>query len=148
MTVLIQGDQVRSLTEGILVTKSTGTLTNASGVGLFNVSGLVKVTSLVGVVTTAITVANTYALVFDGTVGTDYTIATGADLGTTDTVAGELLVAEMDGSALAVANRAQLNPSVYLKDGAIEHNSTGTDGAITWYLTYVPITAGASVSAA
>lgn len=148
MTTLIQGDQVRTIKEGILVQKATGTLTNASGVGLFNVTGLVKVTSLVGVVTTAITVANTYALAFDPALGTSYTIATGADIGTTDTAAGELLVAEMDGTALAVANRAQVNTALYLKDGAVEHDSTGTDGAITWYLTYVPITAGASVAAA
>ena len=59
MSVIIQGDQVRTIKEGILVSKATGTLTNTSGVALFNVTGLVKVTSLVGVVTTAITVANT-----------------------------------------------------------------------------------------
>lgn len=148
MTVHIQGDQIRAVAEGVYVQKATGTLTNASGVALFTVTGLVKVTNLVGVVTTAITVANSYALVFDGALGTDYTIATAADIGTTDTVAGDLLPVEMDGSALAVANRAVLNPGIYLKDGTIEHNSTGTDGAITWHLTYVPISAGASVVAA
>jgi hypothetical protein len=32
--------------------------------------------------------------------------------------------------------------------GQIEHVSAGTDGAITWYLTYVPLTDGATVVAA
>ena len=148
MSVHIQGDQIRAVAEGVYVQKSTGTLTNASGVALFTVTGLVKVTSLVGVVTTAITVANSYGLSFDPALGTSYTIATAADLGTTDTVAGEILLAEMDGTALAVANRAQVNTALYLKDGSIEHDSTGTDGVILWHLTYVPLSAGASVVAA
>ena len=148
MSVHIQGDQIRAVAEGVYVQKSTGTLTDTDGVALFNVSGIVKVTSLVGEVTTAITVANSYALQFDPALGTSYTIAAAADLGTTDTAAGELLVVEMDGSALAVANRAQLNPGLILSTGAIEHDSNGTDGVILWHLTYVPLTAGASVTAA
>lgn len=148
MSVIIKGDEIRAISEGVYVQKSTGTLTDTDGVALFVVSGLVKVTSLVGEVTTAITVANSYALQFDPTLGTSYTIAAAADLGTTDTAAGELLVVEMDGSALAVTNRAQLNPALVLSSGQIEHDSNGTDGVILWHLTYVPLTAGASVVAA
>lgn len=133
---------------GTVVSKATGTLTDTDGVALFTVDGLVAVTALVGKVTTAITVANSYTLLFDPTLGTSYDIAAAADLGTTDTAAGELLVAELDGTALAVANRAQVNQLLLLDDGQIEHNSNGTDGAITWYLTWVPIEDGASVVAA
>lgn len=147
MSTIIQGDQLRNIVEGRYVSKATGTLTDVDGVQLFAVTGLVKVTSLVGEVTTAITVANSYALQFDPTLGTSYTIAAAADLGTTDTAAGELLVVEMDGTALAVANRAQVNPALVLSTGHIEHDSNGTDGAITWHLTYVPLTPGASVTA-
>lgn len=148
MSVILQGDQVRTIGEGIYVQKSTGTLTDTDGVALFVVSGLVKVTSLIGLVTTAITVANSYTLVFDPTLGTSYTIAAAADLGTTDTAAGETLLVEMDGTALAVANRAQVNPALLLTSGQIEHDSNGTDGVIQWHLTYVPLSAGASVVAA
>ena len=147
MTVILQGDQVRTIGEGVYVQKSTGTLTDVDGVQLFAVTGLVKVTNLVGVVTTAITVANSYSVLFDPTLGTSYTIAAAADLGTTDTAAGELLVCDLDGTALSVAAREQTKPGIYLADGHIEHNSNGTDGVILWHLTYVPITAGASVVA-
>ena len=148
MSTLINNTELREISLGRYVEKATGTLTDADGVALFVVSGIVRVTSLVGEVTTDITVANSYALQFDPTLGTSYTIAAAADLGTTDTVAGELLVVEMDGTALAVANRAQVNPALILSSGQIEHDSNGTDGAITWRLTYVPLTVGASVVAA
>jgi hypothetical protein len=148
MTAIIQGDQVRAVSQGIYVQKATGTLTDVDGVALFVVTGLVKVTSLVGVVTTAITVANSYTLLFDPDLGTSTDLAAAVDLGTTDTAAGEILVAELDGTALAVGNRGQVNPGVFLYNGQIEHNSNGTDGAITWHLTYVPISTGAGVVAA
>lgn len=148
MTVVNEASAFTKAVLGQVVSKATGTLTDTDGVDLFTVSGLCVVTSLVGKVTTAITVANSYTLLFTPTLGTAYTIAAAADLGTTDTAAGELLVVEMDGSALAVGNRAQLNFGLFLDDGVIEHNSNGTDGAITYYLTYVPLEDGATIVAA
>lgn len=148
MTIVNEAVAFTKSVLGVRVTKSTGTLTDVDGVNLFTVSGLVALTSMVGKVTTAITVANSYTLLYTPTAGTAYTMAAAADLGTTDTAAGELLVVEFDGSALAVANRAQLNPYLIFDSGVIEHNSNGTDGVILWTLTYVPLEDGASIVAA
>lgn len=148
MSVLNQGAAFTKSVLGIPVSKATGTLTDVDGVALFVVSGLVAVTSMVGKVTTAITVANSYSVLWDPDLGTAYTIAAAADLGTTDTATGEILICDLDGTALAVGAREQTKHHLVLDDGQIEHNSNGTDGAITWYLTYVPIEDGASVVAA
>ncbi len=146
MSVLIQGDQVRAVQLGIRVQKSTGTLTAAT-VPLFTIAGgLVMVTSLVGRVTTAITVANSYKLQHNPTAGTTVDLCTAADLGTTDTAVGEILVAKK-GTAIAVGAADQV-VNVVMDTGQIEHVSAGSDGVILWALTYVPIDTGASVVAA
>lgn len=132
---------------GRAVSKATGTLTAATR-PLFTITGIVAVTSLVGRVTTAITVANSYKLQANPTVGTTKDITAAVDIGTTDTPAGEILVAELDGSVLELGVTEQLQSALIIPPGQIEHVSTGTDGAITWLLTYVPLTADASVAAA
>lgn len=132
---------------GRSVSKATGTLA-ANTLPLFTITGIVAVTSLIGEVTTAITVANSYKLQANPTVGTTKDITAAVDIGTTDTPAGEILVAELDGSALELGVTEQLQSALIVPAGQIEHVSAGTDGAITWRLTYVPLTASASVSAA
>lgn len=146
MSVLIQGSQIRAVQLGVRVQKSTGTLTAAT-VPLFTIAGgLVMVTSLVGRVTTAITVANSYKLQHNPTAGTTVDLCTAADLGTTDTAVGEILVAKK-GTAIAVGAADQA-VNVVMDTGQIEHVSAGSDGAILWVLTYVPIDDGASIVAA
>lgn len=146
MSVLIQGDQLRTIALGHRVSKSTGTL-NAATVPLFTIAGgLVMVTSLVGRVTTAITVANSYKLQHNPTLGTTVDLCTATDIGTTDTAVGEILVAKK-GSALAVGAADQA-VNVVMDTGQIEHVSAGTDGVILWALTYIPLDDGASVVAA
>jgi len=139
----------RAFAQGVLgqvVTKSTGTLA-ATTVPLFTiVGGLVAVTSLVGRVTTAITVANSYKLQHNPTAGTSADLCTAADIGATDTVVGEVLVAKK-GTAIAIA-LASLGSTVVLDTGQIESVSAGTDGVILWYCTWVPIDNGASLVAA
>lgn len=146
MSVLIQGSQIRAVQLGVRVQKATGTLTAAT-VPLFTIAGgLVMVTSLVGRVTTAITVANSYKLQHNPTAGTTVDLCTAADLGTTDTAVGEILVAKK-GTAIAVGAADQA-VNVVMDTGQIEHVSAGSDGAILWVLTYVPIDDGASIVAA
>jgi hypothetical protein len=132
---------------GSSVSKATGTLTAAT-VPLFTITGIVAITSLVGQVTTAVTVANSYKLQNNPTVGTTTDIAAALDIGTTDSPVGEIFVAELDGTALALGGRGTVAPMLVLPPGQIEHVSAGSDGAITWRLTYVPLTDGASVVAA
>ncbi|MDQ7910253.1 hypothetical protein RB614_37745 [Phytohabitans sp. ZYX-F-186] len=120
---------------------------------LFNVSGLVVVTSLVGVVTTAMTVANTVKLTVNPTTGTSTDMCTATDLGTTDTPAGNLLTLPAAvGSAMTNSIGVGLPGRGFFQvaAGTIEQITTGTspDGAITWYLTYVPLVDGATVVAA
>ena len=61
-------------------------------ISLFTVAGgKVLVTSLVGEVTTAITVANSYKLQHNPTTGTTKDLCAATDIGTTDTPVGSLL---------------------------------------------------------
>jgi hypothetical protein len=161
-----------AFTRGILgtaVTKTT-TLSAATTASLFTVSGLVVVTAILGKVTTAITVANTVKLQANPTVGTTGDLCAATDLGTTDTPAGSLLsitgapgegilqgvgtvplwpVTEAQPTAVTTVQTGGA-ASVAIGAGTIEMVTTGTalDGVIQWYVTYVPIDAGASIAAA
>lgn len=131
---------------GNVVTKSTGTLA-ATTIPLFTIAtGLVAVTSLVGRVTTAITVANSYKLQHNPTAGTTKDLCTAADIGTTDTVLGEIFVTKI-GTAIALGAAAVGLPEV-LDIGQIESVSAGTDGVILWVCTWFPIEDGATLVAA
>lgn len=151
MSTLIHGDQLRTILFGTKVEKSTGTLTAAT-ISLFTVSGgKVLLTSIVGEVTTAITVANSYKLQHNPTVGTTADLCTATDIGTTDTPAGSLLSFQgLAGDSIiqAPGKIATLKQPLVLTAGVIESVSAGTDGVIKWALTYVPLDDGASVAAA
>ena len=136
----------RALLGSNVVTKSTGTLA-ATTIPLFTISGgLVVVTSIVGRVTTAITVANSYKLQHNPTLGTTKDLCTAADIGTTDTVVGEVFVPKI-GVSLALGPAAMQDP-VPLDTGQIESVSAGTDGAILWMVTWYPLENGATLVAA
>lgn len=135
---------------GRTVSKSTGTLA-ATTISLFTVSGYCIITSIVGVVGTAITVANSYKLQHNPTTGTTGDIVAATDIGTTDTPAGTLL--GFDGIEASSIQQSPgvvplLQRPVAVSPGVIESVSAGTDGEITWYITYVPLSDGASIVAA
>ncbi|MFD3802640.1 hypothetical protein ACFWTC_03205 [Streptomyces sp. NPDC058619] len=132
------------------VSKATGTLA-ATTVPLFTVAGgRVMVTSLFGVVTTSITVANSYKLQFNPTTGDTTDINAATDIGTTDTAAGTVIGFGQGTTAAPALLKGGYNipASLPLPVGQIESVSAGTDGDITWYLTYVPFDDGATVVAA
>src|SRR5688572_30113843 len=142
MTAMISGSQLRTVLLGNRVEKATGTLAAAT-TALFNVTGgKVLITSIVGEVTTAITVANSYKLQANPTTGATGDLVAATDIGTTDTPAGTLL--GFDG---VEASSIQQSPGavpllarpIAVNTGTIEQVSAGTDGAITWVLTYIPI---------
>lgn len=151
MSVLIQGSQLCQVALGTRVAKATGTLAAATA-ALFNVTGgKVMITSIVGEVTTAITVANSYKLQANPTTGTTSDLVAATDIGTTDTPAGHILgfTGVKTDSIVGGAGSAPVNQRpIVVNTGTIEHVSAGTDGAITWVLTYVPIDDGAAVTAA
>lgn len=153
MSVLLDANAFRKSVLGLgPVSKATGTLA-ATTVPLFTVAGgQVLVTAMFGVVTTSITVANSYKLQFNPTTGDTQDMCAATDIGTTDTLAGDVL---QFGLATTTAppklmsigyGTAMLN--TVLTIGQIEHVSAGTDGAITWYVCWVPLIDGATLVAA
>lgn len=143
-----QLSQTRNINLGSApVLKSTGTLA-ATTVPLFTIAGgLVAVTSIVGKVTTAITVANNYKLQFNPTTGTTVDVCGTTDLGTTDTAIGDLLT-PMGVAGIARGLAVAGQDTLVLSIGQIEHVSSGTDGVISWYITWYPYEDGATLVAA
>lgn len=152
----IQTNQIRKLLLGIRVSKATGTLTSAT-LSLFTVAGgECLITSMYGLVTTSVTVANAYYLQLTPTTGAAAQLCTSLDIGTTDTVAGSLLTfgastatlpPKLMSASTAAGGYGQALSAV-VTTGIIQHVSAGTDGAITWVMTWVPLTDGATIVAA
>lgn len=151
MTTMIQGSQLRNLLlGGTPISKSTGTLA-ATTVPLFTIAGgRVMVTSLFGLVGTAITVANSYKLQNNPTTGDTTDICAATDIGTTDSAAGTIIGFGQGTTAAPPLLKGGYNipAGLILPVGQIESVSAGTDGEITWYLTYVPFDDGATIVAA
>lgn len=149
MTTMSSGNDLRTILFGTRVQKSTGTLA-ATTIPLFTIAGgLVAITSLVGRVTTAVTVANSYKLQHNPTAGTTVDLCAATDIGTTDTALGEILVViGAKATGLAVGALGINNYPLIMDTGQIESVSAGTDGVILWALTYVPLDTNASVVAA
>jgi hypothetical protein len=152
VSILIQGDQLRTLLLGMRVEKSTGTLA-ASTIPLFTVAGgEIMLTGMTGLVTATITVANSYKLQHNPTLAgaTTSDLVAATDIGTTDTPAGDLITMDgiRSGSLIRGATGASFSRSVVLSTGQIESVSAGTDGAILWVATWVPLTSGATLVAA
>lgn len=152
MSTIISGPQVRALALGTRVTKSTGTLA-ATTVPLFTIAGgEVLITSMYGLVTTSITVANSYKLQLNPTTGDTQDLCAATDIGSTDTLAGDILQFGL-GTTTAPPKLISIGYGTARLDtvvttGQIEHVSAGTDGVITWCLTWVPMADGATVVAA
>lgn len=151
MSVLQNLEGIRLGMFGRVASKSTGTLA-ATTVPLFTVAGgLVAVTFILGEVTTAITVANSYKLQHNPTTGTTGDLSAATDIGTTDTPAGSLLSFQgLSGDLIIQAPGKIALPKqpIALTAGQIESVSAGTDGVIMWYAGWVPISDGATLVAA
>lgn len=155
MSVIIQGSQLKSILLGSSVAAKPYTLLNSETKSLFTISGgNVAITSLYGVVTTVITVANTVKLSANPTTGTSGDLVTATDLGTTDTPAGDLLgISGVAGDSIirsvGFAEIGFKQGYLAVAPGTIDITTSGTtmDGVIAWYLTYVPLDSGASVAA-
>lgn len=152
----IQGTQLRAMNLGTRIAKDSGTLTAATKT-LFTVAGgECLITAMYGLVTVSVTVANTYYLQLAPTTGPTAQICTSLDIGTTDTIAGSILTFA---ASTATAPPKLMSPSTaaggygqalscVVTTGSIQQVSAGTDGKITWVLTYIPLTDGATIVAA
>jgi len=158
MSVILQGDQLRTILLGTAVSKATGTVANGT-TSLFTIaSGRVVITSLVGRVTTAIGATTSNAkLVYNPTAaGSSFDLCTAVDIASdaveqTYYVAGSVATvgALLVGGAVGQANGVFASPYI-LQAGAIEQNLSAdpVGGAITWTVTYYPYDNGASLVAA
>jgi hypothetical protein len=153
MSVLLDNNAFRKAVGGLgPVKKSTGTLA-ATTVSLFTIAGgNVLITRAYGLVTTSITVANSYKLQVNPTTGDTQDLCAATDIGTTDTLAGSIL---SFGLATTTAppklisvgyGTSELNAVIPI--GQIESVSAGTDGVIQWCVMWVPLDDGATLVAA
>ena len=154
MSVIIQGDQLREISLGRYVQGKTSNVTS-TGPGTFQMftvdGGEVLITALWGKVTTSITTdSETLAIQVDPTTGDTSTIVTATNVGTTDTVAGDVIgfKDQGDGTIDVKVNGHPLERLV-VTTGEIEAvvATSSSNGVIEWYCTWVPLTPGATVTA-
>lgn len=154
MSVIIQGDEVRAITQGIIVERATAALPQTTDEALFTISGgRILLLGLVGEVTTVIqTQANNTKLKSNPTAtGADQDLCAVLDI-TADAV-GELYtisgtVGDALRSDLLVGNPILTN-ALILSEGDIELDCAASNtGSVSWSIIYVPWDDGAAVAAA
>lgn len=154
MANFIQGTQLRNVELGRYVTGQTSNITSGGPAtySLFAVTGgEVLITGLWGKVTTSITTdSETLNLQMHPTTGDTVVLVTATNLGTTDTVAGDVIGVNATTLAPATSWKAFGHPATFIATtGTIECAvvTSSSNGVVAWYCTYVPLTPGASVAA-
>lgn len=153
MTVVNEGAAFRkSILGNGPVSKATGTITGNPTTALYTIAGgEVLITGVWGKVTTALsTDGGTYALQANPTTGDTQVIVTATDLGTTDTAVGSLIgLAHGTTAASAFLRGGHVKLDAVVTTGQIEFvGASSANGAITFYVTWVPLTDGATLVAA
>lgn len=156
MSTLINNTELREIALGRYVQGQRSTIAAGGGTKqVFTVAGgEVLITALWGKIATAVTLdTETVALQLDPTTGTTVTWVQATDLGTTDSAVGDIIgVRDQGDGTIDFLIQGEALRNMVATTGEIEAviaNVTGTeDGAIDWYCTYVPLTAGATVVAA
>lgn len=153
MTVVNEGAAFRkSILGNGPVSKSTGTITGNPTTALYTIAGgEVLITGVWGKVTTALsTDSGTYALQANPTTGDTQTIVTATDLGTSDTAVGSLIgVSRTAAAAPSFLRGGHVKLDAVVTTGQIEFvGAASANGAITFYVTWVPLTDGATLVAA
>lgn len=152
MSVIIQGNQLRDIALGRVASKATGAITGNPTTPLFTIAGgEVMITSVYGKVTTALTTdSGTYALQQNPTTGDTTTIVTATDLGTSDTAVGSTIgLTHGTSAAPAFLRGGHVRLDAVVTTGQIEFvGAASANGAITFYVTWIPLTDGATLEAA
>lgn len=136
---------------GPVVSKAI-TLSGAAVHQIFTVAGGdVLITALWMKCTTTMAGANTLNLQVDPTTGDTVVVVAATDLGTTDTAAGTL-IGVVDESTTTPdwrkGGRVLTNLPVPIGEVEIDCVGAGADGAVTVYCAWVPLTTGATLTAA
>lgn len=152
MTVIIQGDQLRNLNQGILVSRTTGNIPQTASTGIFTIAGKVVLLGLFGEVTTVIgAVANAAKIVYNPTAaGASTDLCATLDINAA-AVGLYLALPAAVGSALTsgVLTVPNAFPPRVLGPGQIEFSTAAsTTGQIKWDCFYIAFSNGASVVAA
>jgi hypothetical protein len=152
MSVLDNATAYRKAILGVAVTGKLMTISGAATHQVFTVTGgQVLITAMWGVTSTTMAGANTINVQTDPTTGDTVVIASAADLGTTNTEAGTVICGQAATAAVPALVKGSGQPLRFVATiGEVESVATEAtaDGAIQWYCTYVPLTAGATVAAA
>lgn len=146
----------RGLRENLLGRRVKGqtsdiTTSGPATYGVFAVTGgRVLITAVWGVVTTSLTVADGVAMQANPTTGDTKTLVTSTDLGTTDTLAGDVIGLDQGTTAASkflLGGRIDLNAAVSTGQIELLVTGAGADGVIDWYCCYIPLDDGAAVAA-
>jgi hypothetical protein len=157
MSVIIQGYQLRELALGVQVIKAAQALPQTATANLYTVAGgAVLVTSLLGIVS-GTAIQSTDPVLSLGTAPTTGTAETSGIATTTSIASAEigtwLGIQSSTGAAGALVNGGHAGNPLWITSpfvvpaGTITWTTTASKtGAIKWYLTYVALDTGASVS--
>ncbi len=153
MTVITNPDAFRASTLGNgPASKATGAISGNPTTALFTITGgEVLITALWGVVTTALsTDSGTYAIQDNPTTGDTHTIVTATDLGTSDTAVGSSIgLTHGTTAAPAFLRGGHVRLDAVVSVGQIEFvGAASANGAITFYVCWVPLVQGARLAAA
>jgi hypothetical protein len=150
MSVLIQGYQLREIAFGVQVIKAAQVLPATTTGNLYTVAGgNVLVTSLFGLCSTVCTgTATTLAIGTAPTAGTAKTTGIATATAVTSAEVGTWVGPQISSVVGSVAGSAPFATVPFIvAPGKITLTTSATNtGAFTWYLTYVPLDAGATVS--
>lgn len=152
MSTLISGTQVRQISLGQGMVAKTGVALSAATLPAFTVAGgEVLITSLYVKVTTSITTdGGTLAVNNVPTSGGTITLVTATDLGTTDTTAGT--VVGLDRAATAAPSflrGGRVDLSAVVTTGVVNLvGAAAINGTVSVYVSWVPLTDGATLVAA
>lgn len=134
---------------GKMVERTTGALPQTNTMNLFQVTGRVRLVSLIGTVTTNIgAVANATKLLFEATDICATSDVNNDQVGVRYNITGTFANA-MVKSTLLVPVASQATP-LTLPAGMLKVNCAGNDGGggrVQWTLVYIPLSSGASVVA-
>lgn len=156
MSTLLQSDQLRTLNQGIFVSRATDTLPATTDEALFTITGgRVFLLGILGEVTTVIqTQANNTKLKFNpSATGSDVDLCAVLDItadavGTYYTITGTFATAMQGATVHCAAANTMLPQPVILGAGDIEIDCAATNtGSVKWDMWYVPLDKGASVAA-
>lgn len=156
MSVLNPGSAFAGGVLGLRVDRATDTLPQTADEALFTIAGgRVAITCLLGEVTTVIqTQANNTKLKFNpDAAGSDADLCAVLDItadavGTLYSITGTPATAMQDSLLFLPPNKGLANPLI-LSEGALELDCAASNtGSVAWTVYYVPIDAGATVTAA